>query len=59
MKLTETFLCTPMVSMAITPDWRQSESTKVDPYRFSISKEMDSNRHMWKKVLYWIEARPG
>ena len=52
MKLTETFLCTPMVSMAITPDCRQSESTKVDPYRFSISKEMDSNRHMWKKVLY-------
>ncbi len=59
MKLTVTFLCTPMVSMAMTPDWRQSDSTKVEPCRFSMSKEIDSKRHMWKKVLYYIAARPG
>jgi hypothetical protein len=59
MKLTVTFLCTPIVSIAITPLYRQSLRTKVEPLRFSISKEMLSRRHMWKKVLYWIAARPG
>ena len=48
-----------MVSMPITPDWRESKRQKVEPERFSMSKLMDSRRHMWKKVLYWIVDRPG
>lgn len=45
--------------MPMTPDYRESKRQNVEPERFSISKEMDSRRHMWKKVLYWIVERPG
>ena len=48
-----------MVSMPITPLAKQSYRQKVEPDLLSISKEIDSKRHMWKNVLYWIWARPG
>jgi len=43
----------------MTPDCRESKRQNVDPALFSISNDIDSNRHMWKKVLYWIVERPG
>jgi hypothetical protein len=46
MKFTATFLCTPIVSIAITPLYKQSYSTKVDPLLFSISNEIDSSLHI-------------
>ena len=47
------------MSMPITPLDRESNRQKVEPERDSISKEMPSNLHIWKKVLYWILVKPG
>jgi len=59
MNLETALLCTPIVSIPSTPLARQSKRQKVEPERLSISKEIDSRRHMWKNVLYWMLARPG
>ena len=53
------FLSSAIVIMAIKLLYRQSWSMKVEPWRLSRSKDIDSNRHMWKKDLYWMLASPG
>ena len=58
MNLIDALLLTPIVSIPITPDDRESNKQNVDPDRLSISNDIDSNRHMWKKVLYCMVARP-
>lgn len=48
-----------MVNMPITPDWSESYKQNVEPLLFSMSKDIDSSLHIWKKVLYWMVERPG
>ena len=52
-------LWTPIVNIPSTPLARQSKRQNVEPERLSISKLMDSRRHMWKNVLYWMLASPA
>lgn len=58
MNLTDAFFSTPIVSIPMTPEPRESYRQKVEPVLLSMSKEIYSRRHIWKNVLYWICAKP-
>ena len=57
MNLIIPFLSSPIVNRLITHLLNSSISTNVIPDFFSKSKDMDSMRHKWNRVLYCNEEK--